>query len=69
MKNGDVHEARQPFMRGGAHAPLSTADVETKCVDNGVYGGFPRDRAEALRAVADTIYGAPNLDALKEFRS
>ncbi len=69
LKNGKVVEINQPHMRGGAHAPLSTADVEAKCVDNGVYGGWPRAKAERLRAVSARVYKAPDLGVLKEFRS
>ena len=69
LTNGKVVELNQPFMRGGAHAPLSTTDVETKCIDNGVYGGWTRDKAERLRALSSHIYKAPDMAALTEFRS
>ena len=39
-------EIRQPYMRGGAHAPLATAEVEAKFMDNVVYGGWSRDVGE-----------------------
>ena len=69
LKNGEVREIHQPHMRGGAHAPLSTQDVETKCVDNGIYGGWTRDMAEALRSVSTGIFAAHDLALLKEFRA
>jgi 2-methylcitrate dehydratase PrpD len=68
LKNGEVREIRQPYLRGGAHAPLTTAEIERKCLDNTVYGGWPLERAETLREVSQFIFAAPNLLALKDLR-
>jgi 2-methylcitrate dehydratase PrpD len=40
MHGGSVHELRQNFMRGGAHAPLTDEDLERKFFDNALYGGW-----------------------------
>ncbi len=69
LKNGETREIHQPFMRGGAQAPLSTADVETKCVDNGLYGGWTREKAGALLALSARVFSTPDPGALVEFRS
>ena len=34
LRDGTVHELRQDHMRGGAHAPLTAAELETKFLDN-----------------------------------
>jgi 2-methylcitrate dehydratase PrpD len=40
MVDGNVVEFHQPHMRGGAHEPLSDAEVEQKFADNALYGGW-----------------------------
>ena len=69
LKSGAVKEIRQGFMRGGAHAPMSTAEVETKCVDNVMHGGWSHAQAQALRAMSATIFSAATLAALSELRA
>lgn len=69
LKNGETREIRQPHMRGGARAPLSTADIEVKCADNCLYGGWTASQAESLLAISGRIFAAPNLAGLAEFRS
>ncbi len=68
LRNGEALEFHQPHMRGGAHAPLSTADIETKCVDNCLHGGWSSEQAEELRGVAAGIFGAADVSALKNLR-
>jgi len=50
LTDGSVREIRRPYMRGGAHAPLSSAEIRAKFLDNAVYGGLSRERAEAALA-------------------
>jgi 2-methylcitrate dehydratase PrpD len=56
LKDGTVREARKPHMRGGAHEPLSDADIENKFRDNAKFGGWDENKidatAEALRRIA-----------------
>jgi 2-methylcitrate dehydratase PrpD len=52
MKDGTVHEERQPFIRGGVHAPLSRQDIEDKFRLNAKFGGWSEERMEKfLKAV------------------
>jgi 2-methylcitrate dehydratase PrpD len=48
MKDGRVHEERQGHFRGGAHEPLSRADLEEKFRLNCAYGGWPEEKMEAF---------------------
>jgi 2-methylcitrate dehydratase PrpD len=48
LKDGTVHEERQAHFRGGAHEPLSRADLEEKFRLNCAYGGWPKATAEAF---------------------
>jgi 2-methylcitrate dehydratase PrpD len=48
LKNGTAVEERQDHFRGGAHEPLSRADLEEKFRLNCAHGGWPAERAEAL---------------------
>jgi len=45
LKDGRVLEERQPHIRGGAHAPLTRAEIEAKFRGNCEHGGWPKERA------------------------
>ncbi len=68
LKSGEVREIEQPYMRGGARAPLTTQEVETKCLDNAVYGGWPRQQAERLRRFSADVFAARDLSGIQDFR-
>jgi 2-methylcitrate dehydratase PrpD len=66
MKDGRVIEERQPHMRGGAHEPLTRADIDDKFILNARHGGWPESRVGAALAVANTLYAGPlDLKALR----
>jgi 2-methylcitrate dehydratase PrpD len=67
--DGRQRELRQPFMRGGAHAPLSTAELEAKFMDNILYGGWSRASGERLQRLSYELFAHPTLAALSECRS
>lgn len=67
LKDGSRREFRQPHMRGGAHAPLSTAEVEAKFLDNALHGGLRRPSAERLLVLGRQVFDTPQVDAT-EFR-
>ncbi len=75
LRDGSRREFRQPYLRGGAHAPLSDADVERKFMNNARYGGWNRAQAERLLTMAGMSAGRCNLfaqsrlDAFSEFRA
>lgn len=55
LKDGSVREMRQPHMRGGAHEPLSPADILQKFHDNTAFGGWTRERSEQVAAALGKI--------------
>ncbi|HXJ02809.1 MAG TPA: MmgE/PrpD family protein [Micropepsaceae bacterium] len=63
LKDGTVREVRKPHMRGGAHEPLSEADIMAKFHDNARFGGFSRVQSAALAEALDRTAagGAVNL--------
>jgi 2-methylcitrate dehydratase PrpD len=66
MRDGRVVEERQPHMRGGAHEPLTRADIEAKFVLNAHHGRWPEPRIEAALERAKSIYDGPlDLAALR----
>jgi len=67
--DGREREFRQPFMRGGAHAPLSTAELEAKFMDNALSGGWTRASGERLQRLSYDVFAHPTLTALSELRS
>lgn len=68
LSDGSVKEFRQPHMRGGAHEPLPIAELETKFLDNAVYGGWNRATAARFLDLSRDLFRAANLSALKEYR-
>ena len=69
MTDGSVQEVRQAYMRGGAQAPLSEAELETKFADNCRYGGWTDSQADRLRVTLAALFTQPDLAALSEFRA
>jgi 2-methylcitrate dehydratase PrpD len=66
LKDGTVVEERQPHMRGGAHEPLSRADIEDKFMLNARHGGIDAGRAKAaLNIAADMFKGRIDLSLLR----
>lgn len=68
LKDGSTREFRQPHMRGGAHAPMTTAEVESKFLDNALYGGWDQATADKLIVLSRLIFTAADLGAMAEFR-
>jgi 2-methylcitrate dehydratase PrpD len=67
LRDGGVIEERQPYLRGGAHEPLSRADIEEKFILNARHGGWPERRIAAALACAKRIYDGPlELSVLRE---
>ncbi len=65
--DGAVHDIRQPYMRGGAHAPLPAAEIETKFADNARFGGWSPERAERFLLMAAKLFEAADIDLIREF--
>lgn len=62
MKDGQVHEARRPCLRGGAQAPMSTSEIISKCAANMVFSGRDRAGSEQLARFAELLMaGAPEV--------
>ena len=53
LKDGTVREVRKPHMRGGAHDPLSQADIIAKFRANARFGGWQDGQAGALEAASE----------------
>jgi 2-methylcitrate dehydratase PrpD len=66
LNDGTVVEERQPHMRGGAHEPLTRADIEAKFLLNAAHGGWDRPRADAALALLRAMYdGKVDLSSLR----
>ena len=64
--DGSVIEENQPHMRGGAHEPLTRADIEEKFLLNARHGGWSGERAKAaLNLIAGLFDGAVDLSGLR----
>jgi len=69
LSGGRRVELRQPFMRGGARAPLPAAELEAKFMDNAIFGGWSRASAGRLLDRSRDLFTRPRLDVLAELRS
>ena len=66
LADGRVVEERQPHMRGGAHEPLTRADIEEKFVLNARHGGWDDARTQQALARLRTLYdGRTDLSFLR----
>jgi len=64
LRDGRGIEERQPHLRGGAHEPLTRAELEEKFARNARAGGWPQARLADALALARTLFdGAVDLDA------
>ena len=59
LKGGREIEERQAHMRGGAHEPLTRADIEEKFRLNCAYGGWSTGQADAFLGYAPGAFDAP----------
>ncbi len=59
LRDGSVIEERQPHLRGGAREKLSAAAIEAKFRANAAFGGLTAARADAVRALAATLFDGP----------
>jgi 2-methylcitrate dehydratase PrpD len=66
LADGRVIEERQPHMRGGAHEPLTRADIEEKFLLNARHGGWDDARAQSALALLRRLYdGKIDLQSLR----
>jgi 2-methylcitrate dehydratase PrpD len=56
LTDGRVIEDRQPHMRGGAHEPLTRADIEEKFALNATHGGWSEARTKAALEMMQGFY-------------
>ena len=68
LRDGTVHEAEQPHLRGGVREPLGSDEILAKFHANAAFGGCPRALAERLEASCLSLFEAPDLAGLKLFR-
>jgi 2-methylcitrate dehydratase PrpD len=67
LKDGSTIDLRQPHMRGGKHAPLSTSEIMTKFTDNAIYGGWEHDAVVSFLDLSRSIFDGPDLTRMQEF--
>jgi 2-methylcitrate dehydratase PrpD len=59
LRDGSVVEERQPYMRGGAHEPLTRADIQDKFLLSTGHGGWTAARAAQVLATIGTLFEGP----------
>jgi hypothetical protein len=56
LNDGSVIEEQQPHMRGGAHEPLTRADIEDKFTLNAKHGGWDAARVKTALEMMHGFY-------------
>jgi 2-methylcitrate dehydratase PrpD len=59
LKDGKVLEERQPHIRGGAHEPLTRAEIEAKFRGNCEHGGWPKEQAQRFLDTVSKFFNNP----------
>ncbi|HSC94752.1 MAG TPA: MmgE/PrpD family protein [Burkholderiales bacterium] len=59
LRDGRVIEERQPHIRGGAHEPLSRAEIESKFRGNCEHGGWPREKSQRFLDAVPAFFDRP----------
>lgn len=62
LNDGTVRETRKAHMRGGAHEPLSDADIELKYRDNAKFGGWNEEQIDATAKALEQIAALGQVD-------
>lgn len=62
LKDGSIHEFRQPYMRGGAHERMPDTEMLEKFKANLRFGGNSDAAIEALQQALDRIIGGGSVD-------
>jgi 2-methylcitrate dehydratase PrpD len=66
LNDGRVVEERQPYLRGGAQAPLTRQDVIDKFLLNTEHGDWTKTQSDAaLKLMADLYKGRVDLSSLR----
>lgn len=68
LVDGTVHELHRPYMRGGAHEPLSSAELEIKFTDNLRYGGWDDEMMHRARRWCRDAFEQADFAGLRAFR-
>src|SRR5262245_14554242 len=62
LTDGRTLEERQPYLRGGAQAPLSRVELEEKFALNARAGGWQQAEIDAASVLARTLWDSPRID-------
>jgi 2-methylcitrate dehydratase PrpD len=66
LTDGSIVEEHQPYLRGGAHEPLTRQDVTDKFALNAQHGGWSKAQSEAaLKLMAGVYDGRVDLSSLR----
>ena len=68
LKSGEVREVKQGYMRGGKHAPMSLEELQTKFVDNAIYGGWTAAQAEMARGIVVEAFSTAGPKRFRDLR-
>ena len=64
LKGGKVIQLDQPHLRGGSRDPLSRGELEHKFLQNAAFGGWSKERAQALLAFGAGLSGQKDMSGL-----
>lgn len=68
LDDGTILTAHQPHLRGGMHEPLGIDEIYAKFYANCAYGGWEREKAEALANYLGAFFSLADLRQLAQLR-
>ena len=64
LKDGRIMQLDQPHLRGGSRDPLTRAELQHKFMQNALFGGWSKDRADALLEFGSRLQAQRDMSTL-----
>ena len=67
LKNDDIKEASQPYLRGGRHEPLADEEISAKFAANMLFGDVNEQAIPGLEVICRTLFEQPDVTGIRAF--
>lgn len=69
LRDGSVHEAEQPHLRGGVREPLTSQELLDKFFANVEFGGLNQAQGKSIESYCRTLFEQPDLTGMTGLRN